>query len=128
MGLCTRFHCPDSIKFCFDVFIKAPFNRLKQPLLFWTHSTEEESNGTIAILLVFDLSALRPTLEEALLEAGCYIPRELHTLSLPSFMNNLFQGIATVTVKKGRFIMSCFAFSGPVPFHPLTQFTGYFRF
>lgn len=49
-------------------------------------STEDESNVTIAIFLVSDFSALGSTVEEALLEAGCYIQCELHTLSVQSFM------------------------------------------
>lgn len=49
-------------------------------------STGEESNRTIAILFVSDFSALGSTVEEALLEAVCYIPWDLHTLSVKSFM------------------------------------------
>lgn len=51
-------------------------------------STEEENNGTIAILL--DFSDLGSTVEEALLEAGCYIPCELHTLLMQSFLYHLY--------------------------------------
>lgn len=99
-GFCTCFHCPDSVKFYFEVFVKAPFNKLKQPVLAWTLSVKEESNGT-KVILVSDLSALNSTLEEALLEAGCYIPCEFHTLSLPSFMYHPFQGIAKPWGRKG---------------------------
>lgn len=49
-------------------------------------STEEESNGTTVILLVSGFLALGSRVEEALLEAGCYIPCELHTLLVQSFM------------------------------------------
>lgn len=79
-GFCRCLCCPGSVMFYFDAFVKAPFYRLNQPLIVWMPSTEEESNTTIAILFVSDFSALGSTVEEALLEAVCHIPWDLHTV------------------------------------------------
>lgn len=87
-------------------------------------STEEESNGTIAILLLSGFSTLGSTVEEVLPEAGCYISCELHTLLVQSFMYLQYifsyQGMTTAMGKERRSILGCFAFYSPAPFHSLT--------
>jgi len=80
-GFCGCLHCSDSVTFSFDVFVKALLCRLKHLVVVWLTSTEEESNGTIALLLVYDFS-LGSAVEAALLEAGCYVSCQLHTWSV----------------------------------------------